>query len=214
VHSPLTPETIHQIGTRELALMKPNAYLINTARGAIVDAAALARALKKRQLAGAGLDVFEHEPKVTPSLLKLPNVVTTRIWQRSREVREQMANIVVDNILAFLAGRYRPIASILKSCEADDALSREWPMPRPLIAVTDSPFPSLDPAKAALARIDPELRIAKSPSADDVLARRATPTPSSSPMPSCRRAVAAAEALQGDRPIRPWRRQHRHSGRA
>ena len=58
VHSPLKPETVHQIGSRELALMKPTAYLINTARGAIVDAAALARALKNRQIAGAGLDVF------------------------------------------------------------------------------------------------------------------------------------------------------------
>src|SRR6266508_775845 len=109
VHSPLTPETIHQIGSRELALMKPNAYLINTARGAIVDAAALARALKKRQIAGAGLDVFEHEPKVTPSLLKLPNVVTTpHLGSAVGEVREQMANIVVDNILAFLQGKIPP----------------------------------------------------------------------------------------------------------
>jgi glyoxylate reductase len=77
LHSPLNAETRHQIGKRELALMKPTAFLINTARGAIVDEAALARALKKRQIAGAGLDVFEHEPDVTPALLKMPNVVAT-----------------------------------------------------------------------------------------------------------------------------------------
>jgi glyoxylate reductase len=89
--------------------MKPNAYLINTARGAIVDATALARALTKRQIAGAGLDVFEREPKVTPALLKMPNVVTTpHLGSAVAEVREQMANIVVDNILAFLAGKMPP----------------------------------------------------------------------------------------------------------
>ena len=109
VHSPLKPETIHQIGARELALMKPSAYLINTARGAIVDAVALTRALKKRQIAGAGLDVFEHEPHVTPALLQMANVVTTpHLGSAVGEVREQMANIVVDNILALLAGKVPP----------------------------------------------------------------------------------------------------------
>jgi glyoxylate reductase len=109
LHSPLRPETRHQIGARELALMKPTAFLINTARGAIVDEAALARALKKRQIAGAGLDVFEHEPKVTPGLLAMPNVVTTpHLGSAVIEVREQMANIVVDNILALLDGRTPP----------------------------------------------------------------------------------------------------------
>jgi glyoxylate reductase len=109
LHSPLRPETRHQIGARELALMKPTAFLINTARGAIVDEAARARALTKRQIAGAGLDVFEHEPKVTPGLLALPNVVTTpHLGSAVLEVREQMANIVVDNILALLEGRTPP----------------------------------------------------------------------------------------------------------
>ena len=106
LHSPLTPETRHQIGARELALMKPTAFLINTARGAIVDETALARALRKRQIAGAGLDVFEHEPKVTPALLKMANVVATpHLGSAVVEVREQMANIVVDNILALLGGK-------------------------------------------------------------------------------------------------------------
>jgi glyoxylate reductase len=109
LHSPLRPETRHQIGAREFALMKPTAFLINTARGAIVDEAALARALKKRQIAGAGLDVFEHEPDVTPGLLAMSNVVTTpHLGSAVMEVREQMANIVVDNILALIEGRTPP----------------------------------------------------------------------------------------------------------
>jgi glyoxylate reductase len=109
LHSPLNAETRHQIGKRELALMKPTAFLINTARGAIIDEAALARALKKRQIAGAGLDVFEHEPDVTPALLKMPNVVATpHLGSAVVEVREQMANIVVDNILALLDGKTPP----------------------------------------------------------------------------------------------------------
>jgi glyoxylate reductase len=109
LHSPLRPETRHQIGARELALMKPTAFLINTARGAIVDEAALTCALKRRQIAGAGLDVFEREPKVTPALLAMPNVVATpHLGSAVVEVREQMANIVVDNILALLAGKTPP----------------------------------------------------------------------------------------------------------
>ena len=109
LHSPLNSETRHQIGARELALMKPTAFLINTARGAIIDEAALARALENHQLAGAGLDVFEHEPEVTPALLAMPNVVTTpHLGSAVVEVREQMANIVVDNIFALLEGKLPP----------------------------------------------------------------------------------------------------------
>src|SRR5262249_12898987 len=74
IHSPLNKETRHQIGARELRLMKPTAYLINTARGPIVDEAALTRALARKQIAGAGLDVFEHEPKVGKDLRALTNV--------------------------------------------------------------------------------------------------------------------------------------------
>jgi len=109
LHSPLNPETHHQIGANQLALMKPTAFLINTARGAIVDEAALVRALAERKIAGAGLDVFEHEPAVHPALLKLPNVVVTpHLGSGVMEVREKMANIVVDNILAILAGKRPP----------------------------------------------------------------------------------------------------------
>jgi glyoxylate reductase len=109
LHSPLNAQTRHQIGTRELGLMKKTAFLINTARGAIVDEAALVRALKGRKIAGAGLDVFEHEPKVHPELKKMPNVVLVpHLGSATVEVREQMANIVVDDILALLEGRRPP----------------------------------------------------------------------------------------------------------
>jgi glyoxylate reductase len=109
LHSPLNAETRHQIGARELSLMKETAFLINTARGPIVDEAALVRALKSRRIAGAGLDVFEHEPKVTKALLKMQNVVLNpHLGSATVEVREEMANIVVDNILALLNGRRPP----------------------------------------------------------------------------------------------------------
>jgi len=109
LHSPLNAETHHQIGVRELALMKPTAFLVNTARGAIVDEAALVRALKKKRIAGVGLDVFEHEPKVHPELKRMKNVVLApHLGSATVEVREEMANIVVDNIEALLAGRRPP----------------------------------------------------------------------------------------------------------
>jgi glyoxylate reductase len=109
LHSPLNAQTRHQIGARELRLMKKTGFLINTARGAIVDEAALVRALKTRQIAGAGLDVFEHEPKVDKGLKAMANVVLTpHLGSATPEVREEMAKIVVDNILAFLEGRKLP----------------------------------------------------------------------------------------------------------
>ncbi len=109
IHSPLNRETRHQIGARELRLMKKTAFIINTARGAIIDEAALVRALKRKQIAGAGLDVFEHEPKIDPALKKMSNVVLTpHLGSATPEVREEMAGIVVDNILAFIAGHKLP----------------------------------------------------------------------------------------------------------
>ena len=109
LHQPLNASTRHQIGARELGLMKRSAFLINTARGAIVDEAALVRALKGKKIAGAGLDVFEHEPKVSSELKKMKNVVIVpHLGSATTEVREEMAGIVVDNILALLDGRRPP----------------------------------------------------------------------------------------------------------
>ncbi len=109
LHPPLRPDTRHMIGDREFGLMKQTAFVINTARGAIIDEAALVRALKAHKIAGAGLDVFEHEPKVTPALLKMANVVVLpHLGSAVLERREKMANIVVDNILALLDGKRPP----------------------------------------------------------------------------------------------------------
>jgi glyoxylate reductase len=89
--------------------MKKTAFIINTARGAIVDEAALVRALTRKQIGGAGLDVFEREPKIDTALKKMTNVVLTpHLGSAVPEVREEMANMVVDNILALLAGHKLP----------------------------------------------------------------------------------------------------------
>ena len=109
LHTPLNAQTHHQIGARELALMKPTAFLINTARGAIVDEPALAKALAENRIAGAGLDVFENEPHVTPALLTMRNtVLTPHLGSAVAELRETMAHVVVDNILALLGGQQPP----------------------------------------------------------------------------------------------------------
>jgi glyoxylate reductase len=109
VHAPLTPETRHLLGAREFALMQPSAFLINTARGPIVDEQALVRALAERRIAGAALDVYEHEPHVEPALLTMSNVVLTpHLGSAVAELRETMAHVVVDNIVAVLEGRQPP----------------------------------------------------------------------------------------------------------
>ncbi len=112
VNASYHPGTHHLIGARELSLMKPTAYLINTARGPIVDEQALVEALRAGRIAGAALDVYEHEPEVTPELKELANVVLTpHIGSAARDTREQIAHIVVDNILAFLGGRRPPFVA-------------------------------------------------------------------------------------------------------
>ena len=109
VHASLLPETRHLLGERELGLMKPTAFLVNTARGPIVDEKALVRALQAKRIAGAGLDVFEREPQVEAALLAMPNVVLTpHLGSAVAELRVTMAHIVVDNIAAVLDGRRPP----------------------------------------------------------------------------------------------------------
>jgi len=109
LHSPLNAETRHQIGKREFGLMKKTAFVVNTARGPIIDEDALVRALKAKKIAGAGLDVFEREPKVHAELKKMKNVVLNpHLGSATVEVREEMARIVVDNIEALLSGRTPP----------------------------------------------------------------------------------------------------------
>ncbi|UBB18654.1 2-hydroxyacid dehydrogenase [Comamonas odontotermitis] len=103
---PYTPEAHHTIGAAEIALMKPTATLINIARGGIVDDAALAKALAARQIAAAGLDVFEGEPAVHPDLLKVPNVVLTpHIASATAPTRLAMAQLAADNLIAYLGGK-------------------------------------------------------------------------------------------------------------
>src|SRR3984893_453811 len=109
LHTPLLPETRHLINAQSLKTMKKTAYLINASRGPVVDEAALGQALKEGWIAGAGLDVFEEEPKVHPSLMGLHNVVLTpHIASASSDTRLQMANLAVDNCLAVLEGRTPP----------------------------------------------------------------------------------------------------------
>jgi glyoxylate reductase len=101
LHCPLTPATRHLIGARELALMKPTATLVNTARGPVVDEAALAAALRDGEIAAAGLDVYEHEPAVEPGLLELENaVLVPHLGSATVETRTAMAELAARNAIA------------------------------------------------------------------------------------------------------------------
>lgn len=103
------PEAHHMIGAAQLAAMKPTAYLINTARGPLVDEAALVDALRQHRIAGAALDVYEQEPKVHPGLYDLDNaVLTPHLGSATRPIREQIASIIADNVEAFVQGRPLP----------------------------------------------------------------------------------------------------------
>ena len=109
VMAPYSPATHHLIGAAEIAKMKPGAILVNSARGGVVDDAALVAALKDKRIAGAGLDVFEGEPALDPGFAKLPNVVLTpHIGSASRATRVIMCNTAAANMTAVLEGREPP----------------------------------------------------------------------------------------------------------
>ena len=109
LHLPLTPATEKLIGEKELDKMKDEAYLINTARGAVVDENALLHALREGKIAGAGIDVYEDEPKLTPGLAGLDNLVMLpHIGSASVETRAEMAVMAAENMLAGLRGERMP----------------------------------------------------------------------------------------------------------
>ena len=106
IHSPLTEETRHLINREALSKVKPGACLINTARGEIIDEAALAEALSDGRLKGAGLDVYEQEPSVHPDLFNLENVILLpHIGSATVKTRENMAIMTAENVIAALEGK-------------------------------------------------------------------------------------------------------------
>jgi lactate dehydrogenase-like 2-hydroxyacid dehydrogenase len=109
LHCPSTPETHHLINATTLRKMKPKAYLINTARGPVVDEKALVVALRERVIAGAALDVFEHEPAIEPGLKELDNVVICpHIASATEQTRDKMATMAATNLLYVLRGETPP----------------------------------------------------------------------------------------------------------
>ncbi|MCB2064996.1 MAG: D-glycerate dehydrogenase [Novosphingobium sp.] len=114
LHCPATPETENLLDERRLASMKPEAYVVNTARGSLIDEDALVRALEEGRLGGAGLDVYHDEPKVHPRLLSLPNVITLpHLGSATFEGREEAGNRIVANIKAWADG-HRPPDQVLE----------------------------------------------------------------------------------------------------
>jgi phosphoglycerate dehydrogenase-like enzyme len=110
LHPVLTPETFHLINAERLALMKPSAYLINTSRGGVIDEPALIEALRNKQIAGAGLDVFETEPPAVDNpLLKMANVIgTPHGLGHAEESLQRCAGMTEENVLALIDGRLPP----------------------------------------------------------------------------------------------------------
>jgi glyoxylate reductase len=105
LHAPVTPDTRHLLDAAALGRMRPGSYLVNTARGTLVDEAALVEALRSGHLAGAGLDVYEREPELHPGLLELPNVVLLpHIGSATRDTRTRMAMLAARNAHAVLSG--------------------------------------------------------------------------------------------------------------
>ncbi len=112
LNAPSTPETRHLIDEAALASMKPTALLINTARGLLIDEAALARALRQGTIAGAGLDVYELEPRIHPDLFELDNVVLLpHLGSATLEARGAMVQLACDNLVAVLTGR-QPLTAV------------------------------------------------------------------------------------------------------
>ncbi|MES2315545.1 MAG: D-glycerate dehydrogenase [Patescibacteria group bacterium] len=106
IHVPLLPTTQHLINKENLKKMKPTAYLINTSRGPVVDEVALVEALKNGTIRGAGLDVYEFEPKLAEGLAQLPNtVLTPHIASAQNDSREEMSKVVAENVIDFLEGK-------------------------------------------------------------------------------------------------------------
>jgi glyoxylate reductase len=117
VHCPHTPATYHLLSARRLKLLQPHAYVVNTARGEVMDEVALTRMLQKKELAGAGLDVFEHEPAINPKLLEMDNVVLLpHLGSATLEGRIDMGEKVLINIKTHIDGHNPPdrvLASML-----------------------------------------------------------------------------------------------------
>jgi glyoxylate reductase len=109
LHVPLFPETHHLLNDQTFGLMKPSCIVINTSRGPVVDEKALARAVRDRKIAGAGLDVFEREPEIEPELFQMENVVLApHIASASHETRLRMCMMAADNLLTALKGQRPP----------------------------------------------------------------------------------------------------------
>jgi glyoxylate reductase len=109
INCPHTPATYHLLSARRLKLLQPHAILVNTARGEVIDEAAMANMLQAGELGGAGLDVFEHEPTINPRLLKLANVVLLpHMSSATVEARIEMGEKVMINIRTFLDGHKPP----------------------------------------------------------------------------------------------------------
>jgi len=109
INCPKTPSTYHLIDSKRLALMSPESYIVNTSRGDVIDEAALAEALDAREIGGAGLDVYEFEPKVHPKLMSLPNVILApHIGSSTHESRREMGEKVMINIRAMIDGHVCP----------------------------------------------------------------------------------------------------------
>lgn len=109
IHAPATPATFHLLSARRLKLLQPHAIVINTARGSVIDEQALTELLAEGKISGAGLDVFEHEPRINPKLLKMPNVVLLpHMASATVEARVDMGEKVIINIKTWMDGHRPP----------------------------------------------------------------------------------------------------------